>query len=78
MPKFLVCQTKRLYKSYIDEREAWLRAQIADQKRRTEAEMGGLERRERTAQVERYAWMALSVLRLFASVAIAFEFARAI
>jgi hypothetical protein len=76
--KFLVCQTKTLYKSRIDEREAWLRAQIADQKRRTEAEMAGLERRERTAQVERYVWMGLSALRLSASVVLAFELARAI
>ena len=78
MAKFLVCQTKTLYKSFIDEREAWLCAQIADQKRRTEAEMDGLERRERTAQVERYAWVALSALRLLASIVIAFELARAI
>jgi hypothetical protein len=40
--------------------------------------MGGLERRERTTQVERYAWMGLSALRLFASVVVAFELARAI
>lgn len=40
--------------------------------------MDGLERRERTAQVERYVWMALSTLRLFAGIVIAFELARAI
>lgn len=40
--------------------------------------MGGLERRERTTQIERYVWLGLSALRLFASVFLIFELARAI
>lgn len=60
----------------IEDREAWVRAQIADQQRRTEAEMRGLERRERTTQVERYFWMCLAAARLLAGIAIALELAR--
>lgn len=64
--------------SGINDREAWTRAQIADQRRRTEAEMSGLERRERTTQVERYFWMAMSALRICTGIFIAFEVARAL
>ncbi len=64
--------------SGITDREAWTQAQIADQKRRTDAEMSGLERRERTTQVERYFWMALAAVRAFAGIAIALELARAL
>lgn len=52
----------------IKDREAWTQAHIADQKRRTEAEMSTLERRDRTTQVERYFWMTMSTAGLFASV----------
>lgn len=60
------------------DREAWTQARIADQRRRTEAEMSGLERHDRTTQVERYFWMAMTMLRVLAGIAIAFELAKAI
>jgi hypothetical protein len=53
----------------IKDREAWTRAHIADLQRRTEAEMSGLERHDRTTQIERYFWMAMATVGLFASLA---------
>jgi hypothetical protein len=50
------------------DREAWTQAQIADQRRRTEAEMNGLERHDRTTQIERYFWMAMATVGLCASL----------
>jgi hypothetical protein len=40
--------------------------------------MSGLERRDRTTQVERYVWMGLAGLRVLVGIFIALELARAL
>lgn len=46
-------------------------ARIADRKRRTEAEMSGVERRDKTTQVERYFWMVVAAVGLLTAVVLA-------
>ena len=67
----------------IRDREEWTKARtlnarkltqakIDDRRRRTEAEMSGLERRDRTTQVERYLWMVVAAAGLLATIILAF------
>jgi hypothetical protein len=56
----------------VTDRREWTQANIADQKRRTETAMGGLERRDKTTQVERYFWMGVVAIGVLAAIVLAF------
>jgi hypothetical protein len=47
-------------------------AKIEDREKRTEAEMSGLERRDRTTQVERYFWMGVVATGVLGAILLAF------
>jgi hypothetical protein len=64
-------EDKRVDADVID-RESRTNAEIDDQARRTATEMNGVERYDRTTEVERYFWMAIAAVGVMAAVALAF------